>query len=110
MNQFVRGAVCVVFVACVCLHAQDQAYRMTDNFVVVEAEDLPYSADYWSFQDGPSGYTGSGWLLNTRDDAQGGDACHQEATHEGCLTPEAGWLKIPVYIDEVQGAYGGVFS
>jgi hypothetical protein len=83
---------------------------MADNFVLVEAEDLPYNTDYWTFQNAPSGFGGSGWLLNTRDEAQGGDACHAVATHEGCLTPEQGWLKIPVYIDEVQGQYGGVFS
>lgn len=90
--------------------AQEPFYRMENNFVIVEAEELAYSSEYWSLQTAPDGYGGSGWLLNTRDEAGSGSTCHTEAMSTNCLNPEAGWLKVPVYIESVQGDHGGVFS
>ena len=94
------------------LRAQpDSVYLVTDNIVVVEAEDLPHSAN-WRFSgtDNYTGYyTGRGyvtWDGPTQTCAALGkpeDTHHNDITGE-CQGNPADWLRVPVYIQQV-GTY-----
>ena len=66
MEGLIRGSFCIIAALQFSVPAQDLSYRMTNNFVVVEAEDLAYSTEFWRYQDGNTGFSGDGWLQNGR--------------------------------------------
>lgn len=110
MNVRCAVAAVLAVVIAASVSAEDMVYVMENDYVVVEAEDLAYSTTYWQKRTSPSGYTGSGWLKVIKGGRGGEDPCHNEAKETSCLTDPSGWLKIPVYIDDVRGEYGGIFG
>jgi hypothetical protein len=89
----------------------DSVYLVSDNVVVVEAEDLPHSSN-WTFSNTDSytgNYTGRGyvtWNGPTQTCAALGepeDTHHNDLTG-ACQGDPADWLRVPVYIQQV-GTY-----